>query len=286
MAEYLVVTGMSGAGRSSAAATLEDVGWFVIDNLPPALLGRIAELADRGESELARFCFVVGRGGLESIAAFSPAIAQLRASGARVRVLFLDCSDEVLVRRYEGTRRRHPLEADGVLDAIRSERTLLAAIKDDADIVIDTSDVNSNELRSRLAALFAAGTGTESGAMETSVISFGFKYGIPLDVDLVLDCRFLPNPHWVDELRPKTGLDPAVQKFVLDSPEAEEFIRRVDDLLVFLLPAYAKEGKSYLSIAIGCTGGRHRSVALAEEFTRRLTALGFSPAVHHRDVDR
>jgi UPF0042 nucleotide-binding protein len=286
VAEYLVVTGMSGAGRSSAAATLEDVGWFVIDNLPPSLLGRIAELANRGESELDQFCFVVGRGGVESIAALAPAVAELRATGARVRVLFLDCSDEVLVRRYEGTRRRHPLEADGVLDAIRTERELLSDIKNDADVVIDTSEVNSNELRARLAPLFARGSGTEAGTMETSVVSFGFKYGLPLDVDLVLDCRFLPNPHWVDELRPKTGLDPAVREFVLNNPESEEFVRRVDDLLSFLLPAYAKEGKSYLSIAIGCTGGHHRSVALAEEFARRLTERGFAPAVHHRDVER
>jgi UPF0042 nucleotide-binding protein len=286
VAEYLIVTGMSGAGRSSAGAALEDVGWFVIDNLPPALLGRIAELANRGESESERFCFVVGRGGVESIASFAPAIADLRATGARVQLLFLDCSDEVLVRRYEGTRRRHPLEGEGVLDAIRAERALLFDIKNDADVVIDTSEVNANELRSRLALLFAHGSGTESGTMETSVVSFGFKYGLPLDVDLVLDCRFLPNPHWVDELRPKTGLDPAVRDFVLGNPEAEEFVRRVDDLLTFLLPAYAKEGKSYLSIAIGCTGGRHRSVALAEEFARRLTEIGFAPGVHHRDIGR
>jgi UPF0042 nucleotide-binding protein len=223
---------------------------------------------------------------METISALAPAIGELRASGARVRVLFLDCSDEVLVRRFEGTRRRHPVEADGLLAAIRDERDLLADIKNDADVVIDTSDVNANELRTRLAQLFARGTGADARTMETSLVSFGFKYGLPLDVDIVLDCRFLPNPHWVDALRAKTGLDPEVRDFVLGNDEAKEFIRRVDDLLTFLLPAYAKEGKSYLSIAIGCTGGHHRSVALAEEFAHRLAALGFAPAVHHRDIDR
>lgn len=284
MAEYLVVTGMSGAGRSSAAAALEDIGWFVIDNLPPALLGRIADLANRGESDLERFCFVAGRGGVESIAALAPAVTDLRATGARVRVLFLDCSDEVLVRRFEGTRRRHPLEGDGVLDAIGAERELLSDIRNDADVVIDTSEVNANELRLRLAQLFARGSGNST--METSIVSFGFKYGLPLDVDLVLDCRFLPNPHWVEELRPKTGLDPEVREYVLGNPQATEFIERVDGLLGFLLPAFAKEGKSYLSIAIGCTGGRHRSVALAEEFGRRVAERGYAPTVHHRDIAR
>ncbi len=283
MAEYLVVTGMSGAGRSSAAATLEDAGWFVIDNLPPSLLVRVAELAGRGDSELERYCFVAGRGGLESIAELGPAIESLRATGARVRVLFLDCSDEVLVRRYEGTRRRHPVDGEGVLDAIRSERALLSGLRSEADVVIDTSDVNSNELRARLAKIFSR---DPEGQMETSIVSFGFKYGLPIDVDLVLDCRFLPNPHWVDALRPKTGLDPDVRAYVLENPEAVEFVERVDGLLAFLLPAYAKEGKSYLSIAIGCTGGRHRSVALVEEFARRIAARGFAPSIHHRDIAR
>jgi UPF0042 nucleotide-binding protein len=283
VAEYLVVTGMSGAGRSSAAATLEDAGWFVIDNLPPSLLVRVAELAGRGDSELERYCFVAGRGGLESIAELGPAIESLRATGARVRVLFLDCSDEVLVRRYEGTRRRHPVDGEGVLDAIRSERALLSGLRSEADVVIDTSDVNSNELRARLAKIFSR---DPEGQMETSIVSFGFKYGLPIDVDLVLDCRFLPNPHWVDALRPKTGLDPDVRAYVLENPEAVEFVERVDGLLAFLLPAYAKEGKSYLSIAIGCTGGRHRSVALVEEFARRIAARGFAPSIHHRDIAR
>jgi len=283
VAEYLVVAGLSGAGRSTAAATLEDLGWFVIDNLPPALLGRVAELASHRESELERFCFVAGRGGPDSVAELTPAVAALRATGARVRVLFLDASDEVLVRRFEGTRRRHPFEGERVLDAIASERHLLSELRDGADVVIDTSEVNVNELRARLVEIFSGGA---NGTMETAVVSFGYKHGLPLDVDLVLDCRFLPNPHWVEALRPKTGLDPEVREFVLGQPQAVEFLDRVEDLLAFLLPAYAKEGKSYLSIAIGCTGGQHRSVVLAEEIARRTAAHGFTPTVHHRDIDR
>jgi UPF0042 nucleotide-binding protein len=282
MAEYLVVTGLSGAGRSTAAATLEDIGWFVIDNMPALLLGRVAELANRSDSEMERFCFVVGRGGRESVAALAPAIASLRASGARTRVLFLDASDDVLVRRYEGTRRRHPFEGERLLDAIRAERELLRALRDDADVVLDTSDVNVNELRGKIVEIFSGST----ESMETAVVSFGFKHGIPLDVDLVLDCRFLPNPHWVERLRSKTGLDPEVKEFVLGQPQATEFVERLDGLLEFLLPAYAKEGKAYLSIAIGCTGGQHRSVVLAEEIASRIGERGLRPSVHHRDIDR
>ncbi len=201
-----------------------------------------------------------------------------------MRLLFLDASDEVLVRRFEGTRRRHPLDADGVLTAIQRERALLDELRDDADVVLDTSELNVNELRVRLVELFASSEA--AGAMETSVVSFGFKHGLPLDVDVVLDCRFLPNPHWVEELRQHTGLDEDVRDYVLSWPEAQEFLERLDDLFAFLLPAYGVEGKSYLSIAIGCTGGRHRSVVMAEELAKRIEEHGFRPMVHHRDIER
>jgi len=284
VAEYLIVTGLSGAGRSTAAATLEDLGWFVIDGLPPALLGRVAEIAVHGDSELERFCFVAGRGGAESVSELVPAVEALRATGARVRLLFLDASDEVLVRRFEGTRRRHPVEGQGVLDAIRAERELFSELRQGADVTLDTSDLNTNELRARLVELFS---GSEAaGAMETTVVSFGYKHGLPLDVDLVLDCRFLPNPYWIEELRPKSGLDEEVRRYVLDQPEAVEFLQRIGGLLTFLLPNYAKEGKSYLSIAIGCTGGRHRSVAVAEALAETIAGEGYHPTVHHRDIDR
>jgi UPF0042 nucleotide-binding protein len=284
MAEYLIVTGMSGAGRSTAAATLEDLGWFVIDNLPPSLIGKVAEIASHPGAEHERYCFVVGRGGAESTVDLAPAVQDLRATGARVRVLFLDASDEVLVRRFEGTRRRHPLEGEGVLGAIRSEREVLGQMRDGADVVIDTSQLNVHELHDRVAELFAPSE--ETSRMETTVVSFGYKHGLPIDVDLVIDCRFLPNPHWIESLRACTGLDEPVRRYVMDQPGAKELLDKLEDLFAFLIPAYEREGKSYLSIAIGCTGGRHRSVVIAEELAARIRSAGFEPTVHHRDIAR
>ena len=284
MAEYLILVGMSGAGRSTAAATFEDRGWFVIDNLPPALIGKIAELTSQAGAEYERVCLVSGRGGYEGIAELAPEIRRLRSTGARVRVVFLDAPNEVLVRRYEGTRRRHPVEADSVLSAIRQEREMLDSLHEEADVVVETGSLNVHELRDRLIEL-VDGVGTVAG-MQTAVVSFGFKHGIPLDVDLVFDCRFLPNPHWVTRLRPLSGLDSQVRDYVLDNEEAKELLDRLDDLFALLLPAYVREGKSYLSIAIGCTGGRHRSVVLADEIAERIRRRGYAPIVHHRDIDR
>lgn len=283
MAEYLILVGMSGAGRSTAAATFEDRGWFVIDNLPPALIGKVAELTSQAGAEYERVCLVSGRGGYEGIAELAPEIRRLRSTGARVRVVFLDAPDEVLVRRYEGTRRRHPVEADSVLSAIQQEREMLDALHDEADEVVETGTLNVHELRDRLTEL-VDGVGASSG-MQTAVVSFGFKHGLPLDVDLVFDCRFLPNPHWVPGLRPLSGLDAEVRDYVLDNEETQELLSRLDDLFALLLPAYVREGKSYLSIAIGCTGGRHRSVVLAEEIAERIRRRGYAPVVHHRDID-
>ena len=285
MSEFLIITGLSGAGRSTAADTFEDLGWFVIDNLPPALIGKVSELADRPGSETERVALVVGRGGGEHLEDLGPALEELRKGVDRVRVLFLEASDEALVRRFEGTRRRHPVEAgEGVSESIARERQLLAPIKDHADVVIDTSDLNVHQLRDRLLELFTHDD--EGSTMQTTVVSFGYKHGIPLDVDTVLDCRFLPNPHWVDELRPLTGLDDPVRDYVLTQEETSEFLEKIDDLLTLLLPAYVREGKSYLSIGVGCTGGRHRSVVLAEEIARRISEKGFNPLVVHRDVNR
>ncbi|MGH9292527.1 MAG: RNase adapter RapZ [Acidimicrobiales bacterium] len=284
MAEYLFLVGMSGAGRSSAAAALEDRGWFVIDNLPPALLAKVAELAAQPTGEYQRLCLVAGRGGYEGVAELPDAIESLRASGARVRVLFLDAPDDVLVRRYEGSRRRHPLESDGgVLDAIEKERELLSGLGTDADVVIDTGELNVHELAERIVEVVDRGG---SDGLETAVVSFGFKHGLPLDADLVLDCRFLPNPHWVGALRPLTGLDEAVRDYVMSSRQTAAFLERVDGLLEMVVPASAREGRAYLSVAIGCTGGRHRSVVLAEEIAATLRRLGFVPTVHHRDIGR
>jgi UPF0042 nucleotide-binding protein len=253
-----------------------------MDNIPTALITKVVDLVSGTGPEAQRVALVVGRdaGQLGDLQA---AIGQLRASGEAVKVLFLDASDEVLVRRFEGTRRRHPLGQEGVLEAIFDERQRLEAIKEMADVVVDTSELNVNQLRERLADLFG---GDEATAMQILVMSFGFKHGVPIDVDNVLDVRFLPNPHWVDEMRPLTGLDEPVRRYVLGQPEAKEFLERADYLLRFLVPAYVKEGKSYLTIAIGCTGGRHRSVVLVEEIADRLRKMGYNPSTIHRDVKR
>jgi UPF0042 nucleotide-binding protein len=282
MSEFVVITGLSGAGRSQAADDLEDLGWFVIDNLPAELIPKVTELVQSPGSSTPRVALVVGVGAHQS--ELMPALARLRASGGRVRQLFLDAGTDVLVRRYEGTRRRHPLliPGEGLAEAIERERELLEPVKAAADVVVDTSALNVHELHDRIVALF--GEDHPDSGMQTRVVSFGYKHGLPLDVDIVLDCRFLPNPHWVDDLRPLTGLDDAVRRYVLSQEAARDLLERLDDLLGLLLPAYVAEGKSYLSLAFGCTGGRHRSVAIAEEVAGLLRGRGFAPTVLHRDI--
>jgi UPF0042 nucleotide-binding protein len=282
VSEFLVVTGMSGAGRSTAADSLEDLGWFVIDNLPAVLIQKMAEMVNLPGAEIDRVALVIGRGG--DLGEVPGVLEALRSNGNRVRILFLDASDEVLLRRYEGTRRRHPLVARGVEESIADERRLLAPVRDQADLLIDTGELNTNQLRSRVLDAFGGEGGTSS--MRTSVVSFGYKYGLPLDVDLVFDCRFLPNPFWIEELRPYSGLDGPVRDYVLSQPETKDFLEKVDGLLSGILPSFEREGKSYLTIALGCTGGRHRSVVLAEALGARFGEHGHPVSVFHRDVDR
>jgi UPF0042 nucleotide-binding protein len=282
VAEFVIITGLSGAGRSQAGATFEDLGWFVVDNLPTALIVNFAELSTAPGSVRDRVVLVVGRD-IEQLGELTNAVEELKRRGITVRTVFLDARDDVLVHRFEGTRRRHPLGREKVLEAIALERGRLAPIRDRADLVIDTTDLNVNQLRARLVALFMDGT-TE--AMQISVVSFGFKNGLPPDVDNVFDVRFLPNPHWVPELRELTGLDQRVRDYVLETAESAEFLKRVGELLEFLMPCYVREGKAYLSVAVGCTGGRHRSVVLAEEIARRIRQQGFQVAVLHRDIAR
>ena len=287
MSEFAVVTGMSGAGRSTAAAALEDVGWFVIDNLPAALIMKMVEMVDRPGSGIERVALVIGRGGSDTGPEYfddlPDVLDELRGTRKRVRVVFLDAPDDVLVRRYEGTRRRHPLPARGVEASITRERELLEPVRARADLLVDTAELNSNQLRARILEAFGS---EDVPRMQTSVISFGYKHGIPLDVDIVFDCRFLPNPFWIEELRPYSGLDEPVREWVLGQPESAAFLEKLDDLLTSILPAFVREGKSYLTIAMGCTGGRHRSVALAEALAERLGGQGEGVSVFHRDIER
>jgi RNase adapter protein RapZ len=282
--EFVVITGLSGAGRSEAAKVLEDLGYFVIDNLPPSLVGRVAELAVVGRDH-ARVALVMdARGGAlaADVSELPRALTQLRGRPINLRVLFLEASDEVLVRRFEATRRRHPVAGEGVVESIGLERDLLRDLRADADLVVDTSDLNVHELRAKILAAFA----DEAAGLLVTVASFGFKYGLPLDADMVVDVRFLPNPHWVPELRPKPGTDPAVRDYVLGQQGTGEFMTRLEALLEIALPGYVQEGKQYLTVAIGCTGGKHRSVVLAEELAKWLVGKGYRANVAHRDVER
>lgn len=287
MSDFLIITGLSGAGRTQAANTMEDLGWFVIDNLPPSLISKVGDLARMKGSTIENVALVVGRDliGADELA---PEVDHLRHTGARVRILFLEASDEVLVRRYEGSRRRHPLgegdETTRVSELIAQERAALQTVKDLADVVVDTSDLNVHQLHDRLVDLF--GGDDDTRGLQTSIVSFGYKHGLPLDVDLVFDCRFLPNPHWVDELRPLTGLEEPVRRYVLDQPATTAFLAKLGELLELLLPSYVQEGKSYLSIGVGCTGGHHRSVVLAEAIAELLRERGFTPTVSHRDIEK
>lgn len=280
MTDILVITGLSGAGRSQAADFLEDLGWFVVDNLPIELLDKIVELGT-STSSFDRLGLVAGP--TTNPGALAEAIARLRADH-RVRVLFLDASTPELVKRYGSSRRKHPLDDghSGIADTIERERHLLEPVKATADLVVDTTELNVHQLKALVVDTFAPET--EAEAMKIAVTSFGFRHGLPLDVDLVMDVRFLPNPHWVEHLRPQTGLDPAVRDYVLGQPVTKDFLDRFESLLELLLPAYVAEGKSYLSLAIGCTGGHHRSVALAEEIASWLRAMGHRPRVTHRDI--
>ncbi|WP_309102551.1 RNase adapter RapZ [Microbacterium sp.] len=282
--EFLIVTGMSGAGRTTVANALEDLGWYVVDNLPPQILRPLLDLTDMGGGALPKVAAVVDVRGRNLFDDF-PGVARALRSRGSVRVLFLDASDDVLVRRFESVRRPHPLQGDGtLLDGIRIERSKLAAIREAADMVIDTSNLNIHQLATQVSELFS-----EEGAARhrVTLLSFGFKYGLPTDVDLVADMRFLPNPFWNEELRGLTGQDAEVVDYVLSRQGASEFLDAYAAALTPVLEGYQRENKSHSTIAIGCTGGKHRSVAMSEELARRLSAIpGVAVNVRHRDLGR
>jgi UPF0042 nucleotide-binding protein len=281
---FTIITGLSGAGRSEVARSLEDLGFFVVDNLPPALLSKMAELTLRPGAPTRVAIVVDARGGV-FFSELSKALEELRGMNRHARIVFLEASDDDLVQRYEATRRRHPLApADRVVEGIRKERQILAQLRGDADLVIDTSGLTPHDLRDRVRDAFAD-TPPEDG-LQVSVVSFGFKYGTPRDADLLFDVRFLPNPHWVPELRPFPGTDPAVRDYVRGSEVYRAYLDRLEALLDVSLPGYVAEGKSYLTIAIGCTGGHHRSVVMAEELVAWIRARGLPTVLVHRDVER
>ena len=281
---FTIITGLSGAGRSEVAHSLEDLGFFVVDNLPPALLPKMAELTMRPGSPTRVAIVVDARGGV-FFSELSKALDDLRTQHRDARIVFLEASDDDLVQRYEATRRRHPLApADRVVEGIRKERQILAQLRGEADLVIDTSGLTPHELRDRVRDAFADAP-PEDG-LQVSVMSFGFKYGTPRDADLLFDVRFLPNPHWVPELRPHPGTDPAVRDYVRGNDLYGRYLERVEALLDVSLPGYVAEGKSYLTIAVGCTGGHHRSVVLAEDLAAWIRDRGLPTVLVHRDVER
>jgi len=283
--ELLILTGMSGAGRSTVAHALEDLGWYVVDNLPPSLLPSLAEQSFESHASLAVVVDVRGGKFFDDLVS---ALETLKNSGTPYRLLFLDATDQSLVQRFESTRRPHPLQStDRIVDGIERERAKLENIRAQADVVIDTSNLNVHQLEKRTTEIFAAGM---LATLRINVLSFGYKYGIPVDADLVLDCRFIPNPHWVPELRPLNGLDTPVAERVLGSEGVADFVRSYVEVVTQMIPGYFREGKKYVTIAIGCTGGKHRSVAIAEEIARQLNSasqrLEVSAHATHRDVGR
>jgi RNase adapter protein RapZ len=282
--EIVIITGLSGAGRSTAAKSLEDLDWFVADNLPPDLLPTMVDLARRSKGAVPRIAVVVDVRSRPFSSDLKSAIGELEARGVRPYVVFLEASDDTLVRRFDSVRRPHPLqEGRRVIDGITAERDLLRGLRGEADLVLDSSELNVHELRARLRDTFGS---TAETALRVNVMSFGFKYGLPLDADMVADCRFLPNPHWVDELAPLTGQHKEVQDYVLHQPGATEFLGAYLQAVDVTLQGYGQAGKHFALLAVGCTGGKHRSVVMADEIASRLAASWPGVQVVHRDLGR
>jgi UPF0042 nucleotide-binding protein len=283
-ADIVVITGLSGAGRSTAAKSLEDLGLFVVDNLPPGLLPTMVDLAARSNGAVTKMAAVVDVRSRAFSTDLKSAISDLGARRAAARVVYLEAADDTLVRRFDSERRPHPLQGTGrVTDGIAAERELLREVRGDADLVLDTSRLNVHELRAKMRDFFGGGA---AAGLRLSIVSFGYKYGLPVDADLVADCRFLPNPRWVEELAPLTGQDDRVRDYILAQPGANEFLDTYTAALQITLDGYRRQGKHYVTLAVGCTGGKHRSVTMAEEIAGRLEKAGLGIQVVHRDLGR
>ncbi len=282
---FVIVTGMSGAGKSLVTKYLEDIGFFCVDNLPPALIPKFAEISAQSEGKMEKIALVIDIRGGELLHDLFPALAEVKESGFSYEIMFLEADDDVLVKRYKESRRQHPLAPEGrLIKGIREERKALETIKSNANYIIDTSTLVTRQLKQEINSIFLEGK-TFKGIV-INVVSFGFKYGIPTDCDLVFDVRFIPNPYYIAPMKKQTGKDQMVKEFVLNASETKEFISKLDDMLDFLIPNYIKEGKSQLDIGIGCTGGRHRSVAIADEIYRRLEEKMHRVVIEHRDIEK
>lgn len=283
--ELLIITGMSGAGKSLCVKYFEDIGYFCVDNLPPSLIPKFAEVTLQGKSVIEKIALIIDIRGGAMFLDLLPALLTLDEMDIKYRILFLDASDTVLVKRFKESRRMHPLSQDGRLfEGIEEEREILRSMKEKADYIIDTSSLSPRQLKEAIVEHFVEGK-TFKGII-VNIVSFGFKYGIPIDGDLIFDVRFIPNPYYIPELKPRTGLEAAVADYVMSFPESRTFVNKLVDMINFLLPLYVKEGKSQLVIGIGCTGGKHRSVTIANKLNERLKRKGVSAVIEHRDIDR
>ena len=284
--DILIISGLSGAGKSKAASYLEDMGFYIVDNMPAAMILKFAEFCAGGSGRYDRVALVYDVRTASSFAELFDVLDKLRAMEGACRMLFLEAEPEVIIKRYKETRRRHPLadQTDSLEEAVRRERELMQPVRERADHIIDTSRTSTAQLRGELLRLF--GDPEEKGGMTVSVTSFGFKYGLPLDADLVFDVRFMPNPFYIEELRPRTGLDQAVNDYVFSFQQTQDYLKRLKDLLAFSLPLYAEEGKTSLVIAVGCTGGHHRSVAVTHTLAEFIGSQGYQVSENHRDMNR
>ncbi|MDP4179616.1 MAG: RNase adapter RapZ [Bacillota bacterium] len=282
---FVIVTGLSGAGKSQVVKHLEDLGFFCVDNLPPSLIPKFAEVCFQSRGKMEKIALIIDIRGGELFKDIFPGLAEIKAAGFNYEILFLEASDEVLIKRFKESRRNHPLSPEGrLVKAINEERKILQEIKNSANHIIDTSNLSTRQLKEELARIFVEGKHFEG--LIISIISFGFKYGLPMDCDLVFDVRFIPNPYYISSLKKLTGKHEAVKEYVLKAKETETFISKLSDMLEFLIPNYIKEGKSQLVIGIGCTGGKHRSVAIADEVYRLLAEKQHRVVIEHRDIEK